>query len=136
GGAATPARAALGPDDVAPEESHRWHRLAREVRIDHLARGAGLDGHRLARVRVDHLHPDVSSAAEMHALLVRALAEQRWRDVAYAHHLVDGSAEHRLDVVAHHWNATTRLATRDRVPQRRDRLPRLLDPVGKVLGEG
>src|SRR5260370_327675 len=46
----------------------------------------------------------------MHALLLRALAEQRGRDVADSHHLGHRDAEHVLNVVADRWDAAARLA--------------------------
>ena len=82
------------------------------MRVDQLAHGAGLDLHRLPAVRVDELRPDVAGPAKMHALLVAALAEERGRDVADAHHLGDGDAEHALDVIADRWDAAARLAPR------------------------
>ena len=70
------ARRAFDARDVTAEETHHRHRFAGERGVDQLAHRARLDLHRLARVGIDELHPYVASAAEVHALLVRALAEQ------------------------------------------------------------
>src|SRR5439155_12048866 len=91
---------ALDAHDVAAEEAHHRHRLARERGVDQLADRAGLDLHGLATLGVDQLHPHVARAAEVHALLVGALPEERRRDVADAHHLGHGHAEDPLDVIA------------------------------------
>ena len=108
--------------------------------VDELAHRAGLEVHRLARVRVDKLDPDVAAAAEVHALLVRAFSEQRGCDVADPHHLRDGDAENLLDVIADLRNAAAGLAAGDDVGKRsraviQPRAARRGDQVGQELGE-
>ena len=110
------------------------------MRVDELAHGAGLEFHRLARVRIDQLHPDVAAAAEVHALLLRALAEQRRRYVANPHNLGDGDAENRLDVIADLRDPAARLAAGDDMGERRGSVVQVgaawrRDQVGKELRE-
>src|SRR5205807_3925540 len=131
---------AFNPGNVAAEKTDHWHRFAGEVRVDELAHGARLEFHRLARVRIDQLHPDVAAAAEVHALLLRALAEQRRRYVANPHNLGDGDAENRLDVIADLRNPAARLAAGDDMGERRGSVVQVgaawrRDQVGKELRE-
>src|SRR5882672_3938299 len=105
----------LDANDVTAEEPHDRHRLAGQARVNELSDCARLDLHRRASLRVDQLRPDVPGPAEMHALLVGALAEQRRRDVADAHDLGDRDAEHLLDVVANGGYAAAGLSPGDDV---------------------
>src|SRR5207302_533288 len=147
----TPGRAGRGPaksrsDCLLPLDPHDGahatpddrHRLAGERRVDELALGARFDLHRFLALGVDELDPNVAGAAEVHALLVRALTEKRWGDVTDAHHLGDRDAKHALDVIPDGGNSSAWLAARDNVGQRdRARLGLgLLQPVGEVLREG
>src|SRR5439155_17267993 len=119
------------------EETHHRHRFAGERGVDQLAHRARLDLHRLARVGIDELHPYVASAAEVHALLVRALAEQRRRDVADAHDLGHSDAQNALDVIADGGYAAAGFAAGHDVRQRDPARLRvaLLQTVGQVLGK-
>src|SRR5207248_1797638 len=106
----TLARGSLDAHDVTAEKAHDRHRLARQRGVHELADGAGLDLHWRARVRIDELGPHMPGAAEVHALLVRTLTKKRGSDVADAHHLGDGDAQHALDVIADGWNSAARFA--------------------------
>ncbi len=55
---------------------------------------------------------------EMHSLLVRALTEDRRRDVSDSHDLGHRDPHHLLDVVAYRGDAATRFATGDDMGQR------------------
>src|SRR4029077_9329384 len=80
-------RRALDAHDVAAEKADHRHRFAGEGRVGHLTHRTRLYLHRFSLFWIDQLDPYVPAAAKVHALLMRALAEQRRRDVADAHHL-------------------------------------------------
>ena len=122
-------------NEVATQEADDRMGLSRQMGVGKLADCAGLDGHGLARIRVHQLRPYVPAAAEVHALPPRAFAEQRRRDVADTHHLVDECAGDRFDVIAHRRNAAAWLATGDDVRERFDVFTPRLQPVRKVLRE-
>ena len=88
-GAAARARARLDAHVVAGAEAQERRGAVPEVGEDELAAGAVVEGDRPLRLGVDELGVDEAAGAEVHAVLVLALAPQRDADVADAHGLGD-----------------------------------------------
>src|SRR5262249_5426285 len=97
-------------DVVARAKAEQWRRAMPQVRQDELALRAvaQLDGG--ARLGVDQLGVDEAARAEMHAVLLLALAPERDADVADAHRLGHPRAPARLELRAERRLAAARLA--------------------------
>src|SRR4051812_49591088 len=92
--AGAPARARRGAHDdvVARAEAQQRGRAMAQVAEHELAGRAVCQLHRLAAAGVDHLEAGEAVRAEVHPVLVLALAEQRDADVPDAHRLGDPGA--------------------------------------------
>src|SRR3954469_23851727 len=97
-------------DVVARAEPQQWRGAVAQMGEHELAGRAVLHGDRLAARRVDELGVDEAVGAEVHAVLVLALAPQRHADVADAHRLGHARAPPLLEHGAEGGLAATGLA--------------------------
>ena len=104
------ARARPHLDVVARAEAQQRRRAVPEVGQHELARGAVVQLHGGARLGVDQLGVDEAARAEVHAVLLLALAPERHADVADAHRLGDPRAPALLELRAEGRLAAARLA--------------------------
>ena len=81
-----------------------------------LAGGAVVDRDRRARRWVDELRVDEAARAEVHAVLLLALAPERDADLAHAHRLRDGRVPALLEPGAEGGLAAARLAGDEHAP--------------------
>ncbi len=107
-----PARARARPhlDVVARAEAQERRRAVAEMREHELAGGAVLQLERGTRLRIDQLGVDEAARAEVHPVLLLALAPERDADVADAHRLGDPRAPALLELRAERRLAAARLA--------------------------
>src|SRR5437763_11829524 len=103
-----------------------------EVREDELAPRAVAKLDRLARLGVDQLDVDEPAGAEVHAVLLLALAEERRPDVADAHRLGDPRAPTLLELGAERGLAAAGLARDEDPPDARGLQVGELEEVRRV----
>src|SRR5207249_391413 len=113
--AATAARARPHPNVVARPEAQERRRTMAEVRQHELALRAVVQLERGARLGVDQLGVDEAARAEVHPLLLLALAPERRADVADAHRLRHPRTPALLELGAERSLTAARLA-RDEDP--------------------
>ena len=109
-GAAARARARPHLDVVARAEAQQRRGAVPQVREHELAGRAVLELERRAGLRVDQLGVDEAARAEVHPVLLLALAPERDADVADAHRLGDPRAPALLELRAERRLAAARLA--------------------------
>ena len=95
---------------VARAKAQQRRRAMPQMRQDELARGAVVERDRGARVGVDQLGVDEAARAQVHAVLLLALAPERHADVADAHRLGDLRAPPRFELRAERRLAAAGLA--------------------------
>ena len=118
---------------VARAEAKERRGALAQVREDELAARAVLHRPRLARLRVDHLHVDEPVGAEVHAVLLLALAEERDADVPHSHRLGDLRAPALFEPRAERRLAAARLARdEDALDARLGKVRLPLDEVRRV----
>src|SRR3954471_3089433 len=121
-GTAARARARPDPHVVARTEAQQRRRTVLEVGQHELALGAVVHGDRVAGARIDQLGVDEPARAEVHPVLVLALAPQRDADVADAHRLGHLRAPALLELRAERGLAAAGLAGHE-------------DPLHAAVGE-
>ena len=95
---------------VSRPEADERGRAVLEVREDELALGSVLQLARLAGLGIDELQVHEAVRAEVHSVLLLALAEERRADVAHAHGLGHLRAPALLELLAEGGLAAARLA--------------------------
>ena len=138
-GAAAAAGARADDDVIARAEAQQRRGAVAEVGEHELAARAVLERDRGARLGVDQLGVHEAACAEVHAVLLLALAPQRGADVADAHRLGDARAPALLELRAEGRLAAARLARHEDAPHARRAqveaaLGGPLDEVGGVGG--
>ena len=94
---------------VSRAEAEERRCLVPEVREHELAGSAVGEGAGGAALGVDELRVNEAARAEVHAVLLLALAPERWADVADAHRLGDARAPALLEPRAERGLAAARL---------------------------
>ena len=118
-GPAAGARARPGDDVVSRPEADERGCAMLEVREDELAFGSVVQLARLARLGIDELHVHEAVRAEVHPVLLLALAEERRADVADAHCLGHLRAPALLELGAEGRLAAARLSRDEDAPDAR-----------------
>src|SRR3954454_4155642 len=133
-GTAACARACPPSDVVASAEAQERRGLVLQVRQDELASGFVLQWDRGCRVWVDQLGMDEAACAEVHPVLVLALAPKRDADVADPHRLCYTRAPCVLELLAERGLAAARLAGDQHATDARR--AELLREIGRVRRRG